>query len=58
MICVSSHMNPFNIQRFATNGIEAVSAMIQLPNVRNMQIAAVYRSPSIYISNNIDCVAD
>ena len=47
MICVPSQMNPPKIQRFATNGIEAVSASIQLPNASNMQIAAVYRSPSV-----------
>ena len=47
MICVPSHMNPSNIQRFANNGIEAVSASVQLPNASNMQIAAVYRSPSV-----------
>ena len=31
-ICVPSQMNPSNTLRFATNGIEAVSATIQLPN--------------------------
>ena len=47
LICVPSHMNPSNVQRFVTSAIEAVSATIQLPNVGNMQIAVVYRSPSV-----------
>ena len=38
-------MNPSNVQRFTSNGIEAVSATIQLPNASN--IAVVYRSPSV-----------
>ena len=37
------YVNPSNIQRFTTNGIEAVSATIQLPHIL---IAVVYRSPS------------
>ena len=40
-------MNPSNIQRFICNGIEAVSATIQVPNASYMQIAVVYRSPSV-----------
>ena len=47
LICVPSHMNLSNVQRFVTSAIEAVSATIQLPNVGNMQIAVVYRSPSV-----------
>ena len=47
MICVPSQMNPSNVQRFATSGIEAVSATIQLPNTHSMQIAVVYRSPCV-----------
>ena len=44
LICVP---NLSNVQRFVTSAIEAVSATIQLPNVGNMQIAVVYRSPSV-----------
>lgn len=47
LIYVPSQMNPCNTQRFSTNGIEAVSATIHLPNVGNIQIAVVYRSPSV-----------
>ena len=47
LICVPSHMSPTNVHRFATTGIEAVSATIQLPNSVNLQIAVVYRSPSV-----------
>ena len=47
LLCVPSQMNPSNVERFATNGIEAVSATIQLPNASSIQIAVVYRSPSV-----------
>ena len=47
LLRVPSHMNPSNVHRFATSGIEAVSATVQLLNVSNMQIAVVYRSPSV-----------
>ena len=42
LICVPSQMNPYNVQRFICNGIEAVSATIQVPNASYMQIAVVY----------------
>ena len=42
IICVPSH------QRFASNAIEAVSTILQLPHANNsVQIALVYRSPSV-----------
>ena len=47
MICVPSHMQPSDTQRFAANGIEAVSCMMVLPNLTRIQIALVYRSPSV-----------
>ena len=47
LMCVPSHMNPSNVHRFATNGIEAISAITQLPNAGSMQIALVYRSPNV-----------
>ena len=47
IICVPSEMCPSNTHRFATNGIEAVSATLELPNINNLQIAVVYRSPSV-----------
>ena len=46
-MCVPSQFNPSNIQRFANNSIEAVSATVQIPNAGNMQIAIVYRSPNV-----------
>ena len=46
-MCVPSHMNPSNVQRFVTTGIEAVSATIQLPDKESMEIAVVYISPSV-----------
>ena len=36
LICVPSHMSLTNVHRFATGGIEAVSATIQLPNSDNL----------------------
>ena len=47
LMCVPSYFNPSNMQRFTTNGIEAVSATVQIPNVGSMQIAVVYRSPNV-----------
>ena len=47
LICVPSQMNPSNVQRFATSGIDAVSATIQLPHASNRQVAVVYRLPSV-----------
>ena len=47
IICVPSEMCPSNTHRFATNGIEAVSATLELPNINNLQIAVVYRSSSV-----------
>ena len=47
LMCVPSQLNPTNVHRFATSGIEALSATIQLPNGENWQIAVVYRSPSV-----------
>ena len=44
---VPSHFQPSNTQRFATNSIEAISATVHILNVGNMQIALVYRSPSV-----------
>ena len=40
-------MNPTNVQRFATNGIEGLSTTIHVQNFDKMQIAVVYRSPRI-----------
>ena len=47
VMCVLRQMKPSDTQRFATNGIEAVSCMLVLPNLTSMQIALVYRSPSV-----------
>ena len=47
LISVPSRRNPSNTQRFATNGIEAVSTTMELPNASCIQIAVVYRSPNV-----------
>ena len=47
LMCVPSHFHPSNVHRFAGNGIEAVSACIQIPYTSIMQIAVVYRSPNV-----------
>jgi hypothetical protein len=46
-MCVPSHFQPSNTQMFAANSIEAISTTVQIPNVGNMQIALLYRSPSV-----------
>ena len=49
MICFPSQMKPSNTQRFAVNGIEAVSVTLELSNGNNnnMQVAVLYRSPNV-----------
>ena len=47
MICVPSQMHPSDVQRFSVNGMESVYCMLVLPNLTRMQIALVYRSPSV-----------
>ena len=47
LLCVPSHMNPSNVQRFATHGIEALSTTIHIKNLGKMLITVVYRSPRI-----------
>ena len=47
LICVPSYTSPTSMHRFATTGIEAVSATIQLTGADSLQIAVVYRSPSV-----------
>ena len=42
-----SQLNPTNMHRFATSGIEAVSATVKLQNDENLQIGLLYRSPSV-----------
>ena len=46
-MCVPGRMTSSNIQRFTANSIEAVSATIRVPNAGSIQIAVVYRSPSV-----------
>ena len=47
LICLTSQMDPSDVQRFTSNGIEAVSATLQILNAGSLQIAMVYRSPSV-----------
>lgn len=47
LICVPNQINPTNVHKFVTSSIEVVSATIQLPNREHLQIAVVYRSPSV-----------
>ena len=47
---VPSQMHPTNLHRFATNGIEAVSATLELPNGSHIQVALLYRSPSLSLT--------
>ena len=47
LMCVPSQMKPCNVQRFATTDIEAFSVTLQFPTAHSMQVALVYRSPSV-----------
>ena len=47
LMCVPSQMSSSNVQRFAVSGIETISATIELPSAESLQIAIVYRSPSV-----------
>ena len=47
LICVPSYTDPSSVHRFPAIGIEAVSATIQLTGADSLQIAVVYRSPSV-----------
>ena len=47
MISVPECMQPTNTRRYASNGIEAISTTILLANNRPVQIALLYRSPSV-----------
>ena len=47
MIYATSHMNPSRVQKFTSKGLEGVSTMLQLPNLTYLQIALIYRSPSV-----------
>lgn len=47
LMYVASQLHPPNIHRFATNGIEAVSVTLHLPKGSHIQLALLYRSPSV-----------
>ena len=47
LMCVPSYTSPTCVHRFAATGIEAVSATIHLTGTDSLQIAVVYRSPSV-----------
>ena len=47
LICVPSYTSPTSVHRFATTGIEAVSVTIHLTGADSLQMAVVYRSPSV-----------
>ena len=51
LMCVPSQLNPSNVQRFVGKGIEAVSATIHAHNEGIMQIAVIYRLPSVSQAN-------
>ena len=47
MISVPEHMQPTHTRRYASNGIEAISTTLLLANNIQIQIALLYRSPSV-----------
>ena len=50
---VPSQVYPTNVQRFATSGIEVLSTIIHIQNLGKLQIAVVYRSPSVLLGTLI-----
>jgi len=50
LIYVPSQMHPSNIHKFATNDIEAVSVTLELCNGSHLQLALLYRSPSVSLA--------
>ena len=53
MISVPRHMQPCHTQRFASNGVEVIITTLSLPNAKSLQIALLYRSPSVPIQQLI-----
>ena len=47
MISFPQHMRPCNRNRFTCNGIECVATTLLLPNAKCLQVALLYRSPSV-----------
>ena len=47
MISVPECVQPTNTHRYASNGIEAVSTTLLLAKNKQIQIALLYRSPSV-----------
>ena len=47
MISVPQYKQPCHTQIFASNGIEVIVTTLSLPNAKSLQIALLYRSPSI-----------
>ena len=50
-------MQPSNTHIFASNGIEAVCTTVCLPDASLMQIALLYRSPSVSMATLITVVS-
>ena len=40
----------FNTQRFVTNGVQAISVTLELRNAGHLQLALLYRSPSVSLA--------
>ena len=47
MISVPQYMQPCHSQRFASNGIEVVVTILSLSNAKSLQLALLYRRPSV-----------
>ena len=50
MMYIPNQMHLFNTQRFVTSGIEAMSVTLGLPNAGYLQLALLYRSPSVSLA--------
>ena len=57
MISVPQSMQPAHTSTFTTNGIEAVTTTLLLPNACRLQVALVYRSPSVSLDAFLGALA-
>lgn len=57
MISVPQSMQPAHTSTFTNNGIEAVTTTLLLPNACRLQVALVYRSPSVSLDAFLGALA-
>ena len=57
MISVPQSMQPAHTSTFTTNGIEAITTTLLLPNSCRLQVALVYRSPCVSLNEFLSALA-